>query len=109
MPYLATPFAPAALPPHIRTDKKTRNPIKNEQLHFPGIVGRFRISSIDSRSMFCFRIPLPLHLVGLVASAQAEGAGKVACQQINLLNAGDQSLVDSLLVSSTRAVDFLLL
>lgn len=52
---------------------------------------------------------LPRHLVGLVALPQAEGAGEVAGQQIHLLDAGKQSLVDSLLVSSTAAVDLLLL
>lgn len=52
---------------------------------------------------------LPRHLVGLVTLPQAEGAGEVAGQQIHLLDAGKQSLVDSLLVSSTAAVDLLLL
>jgi hypothetical protein len=52
---------------------------------------------------------LPRHLVGLVTLPQAEGAGEVAGQQIHLLDAGKQSLVDGLLVSSTAAVDLLLL
>lgn len=47
--------------------------------------------------------------MGLVTLPQAEGAGEVAGQQIHLLDAGKQSLVDSLLVSSTAAVDLLLL
>ena len=32
---------------------------------------------------------LPLHLVGLVALAQAEGAGQVAGEQVDLLDAGN--------------------
>jgi hypothetical protein len=52
---------------------------------------------------------LPLHLVGLVAGPQAEGAGEVAGEEVDLLDAGDQGLVDGLLVSSTVAVDLLLL
>lgn len=52
---------------------------------------------------------LPRHLVGLVTLSQAEGASEVASQQIHLLDVGNQSLVDSLLVGGTAAVDLLLL
>lgn len=52
---------------------------------------------------------LPLHLVRLVTLAQAEGAGKVAGEEVDLLDAGNQSLVDGLLVSGAAAVDLLLL
>jgi hypothetical protein len=60
-------------------------------------------------SPFNERKDLPRHLVGLVTLPQAEGAGEVAGQQIHLLDAGNQSLVDGLLVGSTAAVDLLLL
>ena len=52
---------------------------------------------------------LPLHLVGLVALAQAERAGEVAGEELDLLDVGDQSLVDGLLVRRPAAVDLLLL
>lgn len=52
---------------------------------------------------------LPSHLVGLVAAPQAEGAGEVAGEHLNLLDVGNQSLVDGLLVSGAAAVDLLLL
>jgi hypothetical protein len=52
---------------------------------------------------------LPRHLVRLVTLPQAEGAAEVAGQQIHLLDAGKQGLVDGLLVSSAAAVDLLLL
>lgn len=58
---------------------------------------------------FVFESNLPRHLVGLVTLPQAEGAGEVAGQQIHLLDASKQSLVDGLLVGSTAAVDLLLL
>lgn len=47
--------------------------------------------------------------MGLVALPQAEGAGEVAGEHLNLLDVGNQSLVDSLLVSGAAAVDLLLL
>ena len=47
--------------------------------------------------------------MGLVARPQAEGAGEVAGEEFDLLDVGDQSLVDGLLVGSTGAVDLLLL
>ena len=47
--------------------------------------------------------------MGLVALSQAEGAGEVAGQEIHLLDVGNQSLVDGLLVGGTAAVDLLLL
>ena len=47
--------------------------------------------------------------MGLVALAQAEGAGEVAGQELDLLDVGNQGLVDSLLVGSAGAVDLLLL
>lgn len=47
--------------------------------------------------------------MGLVTLAQAEGAGKVAGKEVDLLDAGNQSLVDGLLVSGAAAVDLLLL
>ena len=52
---------------------------------------------------------LPGHLVGLVTLPQAEGAGEVGGQQVHLLDVGNQSLVDSLLVGGAAAVDLLLL
>lgn len=45
----------------------------------------------------------------LVTPAQAEGASEVAGEHIDLLDVGDQGLVDGLLVGSTAAVDLLLL
>ena len=56
-----------------------------------------------------YRGHLPSHLVGLVALSQREGAGKVAGEHLDLLDAGNQSLVDRLLVGGTAAVDLLLL
>lgn len=47
--------------------------------------------------------------MGLVTLSQAEGAAEVAGEHVDLLNVGDQSLVDGLLVGSTAAVDLLLL
>lgn len=47
--------------------------------------------------------------MGLVTPAQAERAGEVAGEKVDLLDVGDQSLVDRLLVSSTGAVQLLLL
>lgn len=55
------------------------------------------------------RSHLPGHLVGLVTTSQAEGASEVAGEHVDLLDVGNQGLVDSLLVSSTAAVDLLLL
>ncbi len=52
---------------------------------------------------------LPLHLVGLVALSEAERAGKVAGEHLYLLDVGNQSLVDSLLVRCSAAADLLLL
>lgn len=52
---------------------------------------------------------LPSHLVGLVTLPQAERAGEVAGQQVDLLDASNQSLIDGLLVSSTAAVNLSLL
>lgn len=47
--------------------------------------------------------------MGLVTLPQAEGAGEVGGQQIHLLDVGNQSLVDGLLVGGAAAVDLLLL
>jgi hypothetical protein len=47
--------------------------------------------------------------VGLVTLAQAEGACQVAGEELNLLDVGNQSLVDGLLVSRAAAADLLLL
>ena len=47
--------------------------------------------------------------MGLVALAQAERSGKVAREHIDLLDAGEQSLVDGLLVRRAAAGDLLLL
>lgn len=47
--------------------------------------------------------------MGLVALSQGEGASEVAGEKVNLLDAGDQGLVDGLLVGGTRAADLLLL
>jgi len=52
---------------------------------------------------------LPGHLVRLVTLSQAEGASEVAGEHIDLLDVGDQGLIDGLLVGSTAAVDLLLL
>jgi hypothetical protein len=52
---------------------------------------------------------LPGHLVGLVTLPQAERAGEVRGQHIDLLDVGKQSLVDGLLVGGAAAVDLLLL
>lgn len=52
---------------------------------------------------------LPSHLVGLVTLSQAERAGEVAGEQLNLLDVGNQGLVNSLLVGGAVAVDLLLL
>jgi hypothetical protein len=47
--------------------------------------------------------------VGLVTLSQAEGACEVAGQELDILDVGDQSLVDGLLVGRTSAADLLLL
>lgn len=47
--------------------------------------------------------------MGLVTLPQAERAGEVRSQHVNLLDVGNQSLVDGLLVGGTAAVDLLLL
>jgi hypothetical protein len=52
---------------------------------------------------------LPVHLVWLVTLSKAERTPKVACEQVNLLDVGQKSLVDSFLVSCSAAVDLLLL
>ena len=53
--------------------------------------------------------PLPLHQVGLVALAEAERGGEVAGEHVDLLDVGNQRLVDGLLVSRAAARDLLLL
>lgn len=52
---------------------------------------------------------LPLHLVGLVAIPEVEGSGEVATEVVLLLDAGEDVLVDGLLVASTSAGNLLLL
>jgi hypothetical protein len=52
---------------------------------------------------------LPLHLVGLVALAEAEGGRQVAGEQVDLLDVGDQGLVNGLLVGGAAAAELLLL
>lgn len=52
---------------------------------------------------------LPLHLVGLVTVAQAEGAGEVAAQELLLLDGAQDGLVDGLLVGGTGGGNNLLL
>lgn len=47
--------------------------------------------------------------MGLVTLSQAEGAGEVAGEHVDLLDVANQGLVDGLLVGSTAAVDLLLL
>lgn len=54
-------------------------------------------------------LPLPLHLMGLVALAKAERGGEVAGKKVDLLDVGDQGLVDGLLVSRPTAGNLLLL
>jgi hypothetical protein len=54
-------------------------------------------------------LSLPLHLVGLVALAEAERGGEVASEHVDLLDVGEQRLVDSLLVGRPAARDLLLL
>jgi len=53
--------------------------------------------------------PLPDHLVGLIALAQAEGGGEVAREHVHLLDVRQHSLVDRLLIRSSAAVNLLLL
>lgn len=52
---------------------------------------------------------LPLHLVGLVAVPEGEGAGEVAAEERLLLDVGEDGLVDSLLVAGAGAGNLLLL
>lgn len=52
---------------------------------------------------------LPLHLVGLVALAEAERGGEVACEHVNLLDVGQEGLVDGLLVRCPAGGNLLLL
>jgi hypothetical protein len=52
---------------------------------------------------------LPRHLVGLVTLSQGEGASEVAGEEVDLLDVGDEGLVDGLLVSGAGAADLLLL
>jgi hypothetical protein len=47
--------------------------------------------------------------VGLVALAEAERGGEVAGEHVDLLDVGNQGLVDGLLVSRAAARDLLLL
>lgn len=47
--------------------------------------------------------------MGLVTVAQAEGGGKVAAEEVLLLDTGKDGLVDSLLVGGTGTGDNLLL
>ena len=47
--------------------------------------------------------------MGLVALAQAEGAGEVAGEELDLLDVGDQGLIDGLLVRCSAGADLLLL
>lgn len=47
--------------------------------------------------------------MGLVALAEAERGGEVASEQVDLLDVGNQRLVDGLLVSRPTARDLLLL
>lgn len=47
--------------------------------------------------------------MGLVTLSQGEGAAEVAGEHLDLLDAGNQSLVDGLLVSGAAAGDLLLL
>lgn len=47
--------------------------------------------------------------MGLVALAEAEGGGEVGGEVVDLLDVGDQGLVDGLLVSGTAAGELLLL
>lgn len=52
---------------------------------------------------------LPLHLVGLVAVAEAEGGGEVGAEEVLLLDSGKDGLVDGLLVAGASAGNNLLL
>ncbi len=53
--------------------------------------------------------PLPLHLMGLVALAEAERRGEVAWEKLDLLDVGDDSLVNGLLGCYPAARNLLLL
>lgn len=52
---------------------------------------------------------LPLHLVGLVAVAEAEGGSEVAAEEVLLLDGGKDGLIDGLLVAGASAGNNLLL
>jgi hypothetical protein len=52
---------------------------------------------------------LPLHLVGLVAVAEAESGSEVRAEEVLLLDGGKDGLVDGLLVAGASAGDNLLL
>lgn len=52
---------------------------------------------------------LPLHLVGLVTLAQAERRAEVARKELDLLDVGQQGLVDRLLVRCPGGGNLLLL
>lgn len=52
---------------------------------------------------------LPLHLVGLVTLAEGERRGEVAGEELDLLDVGDEGLVDGLLVGNAAAGNLLLL
>ena len=47
--------------------------------------------------------------MGLVALSEGEGGGEVAGEELDLLDAGDQGLVDGLLVLHAGLADLLLL
>lgn len=57
----------------------------------------------------CNRHNLPLHLVRLVACPEAEAGGKVAGEEMLLLDVGQKGLVDGLLVGGTSTGNLLLL
>lgn len=52
---------------------------------------------------------LPAHLVGLVALPEVEAGGEVAAEEWLLLDVGQESLIDGLLVCGAGAGDLLLL
>ena len=104
------PSCPWSLPPLGNDKKKSPPPVPTSYVETkPPQTRRSPHSPPPPLAGGGERQNLPLHLVGLVALAQAEGAGEVAGEELDLLDVGDQGLVDGLLVRGSAAVDLLLL